>query len=578
MKTQKNISKLVAGAAIAFASVMPSYGQNNLGAACGCPPVSARTTVTVSSLPGFSVIANSQGGGLTLGGNWTCDKTYVLDQKIYIPSGQVLVIQPGTVIKGNAVTTPSLATSLIVTRGGKLIAAGTEECPIVFTAAADPMNNTYGISNKGIWGGVVILGKATNNLKLTPNGPYVAGGAGLLAVADGLGVVEGFATSIPEDRYGVNTSATAIAGELSNQTFDDNDNSGILRYVSIRHAGAILAVGAEINGLTCGSVGRGTTLEHIEIVSCADDNIEFFGGTVNIKYVTTVFGNDDMFDWDCGWTGNAQFLFGMKGDLTFSQDNDNGFEADADDQRSNFLPRSHPIIYNATFMGNSKSTLNSDNSSIAAINAKDLTEGEIYNSIFANFKNGFNTIKSLGSNRSFTAGGESWHNWSNTAGPASSTNGNGSQSLKVKCNTFVGVTNPLTIASATTAVTAADNTQFTTTDLNTIITGNTLPGFDYNFTVNPTTNVFATKNDVVPNPALAVTGCPVAPVNGFFSPANYRGAFSTTGENWLSDWTYSSVIGSTKGSAGCPTDINKDGNTDVNDFLIFAGSFGLSCN
>jgi hypothetical protein len=229
-------------------------------------------------------------------------------------------------------------------------------------------------------------------------------------------------------------------------------------------------------------------------------------------------------------------------------------------------------------MGNSKSTLNSDNSSIAAINAKDLTEGEIYNSIFANFKNGFNTIKSLGSNRSFTAGGESWHNWSNTAGPASSTNGNGSQSLKVKCNTFVGVTNPLTIASATTAVTAADNTQFTTTDLNTIVTGNTLPGFDYNFTVNPTTNVFATKNDVVPNPALAVTGCPVAPINGFFTPANYRGAFSTTGENWLSDWTYSSVIGSTKGSAGCPTDINKDGNTDVNDFLIFAGSFGLSCN
>lgn len=572
MKTKKTISKLVASAVIALAAVAPSYGQNSLGAACGCPPVNARTTVTVSALPGFVTVPNSQGGELTLGGNWTCDKTYILDQKIYVPSGQVLVIQPGTVIKGAAIATPSLASCLVIERGGKIIASGTEECPIVFTAGADPVDGTYSISNKGIWGGLVILGKATNNLKLTPNGPYVAGGGGLLAVADGLGVIEGFATNIPQDRYGVNTSTAVIAGEGVSQSFDDEDNSGILRYVSIRHAGAILTVGAEINGLTLGSVGRGTSIEHLEIISCADDNIEFFGGNVNVKYVTALFGNDDMFDWDCGWTGKAQFLFGMKGDLTFSQDNDNGFEADSDDQKSNLLPRSHPVVYNATFMGNAKTTLNSDNSSIAAINAKELTEGEIYNSIFANFKNGFNMVKSLSGNRSLGAGGEAWHNWS-------STGGNGSLSLKVKCNTFVGVTNPLTVGSSTANVVASDNTQFAA-EGNTIVIGNTLPGFDYNFTVNPTTNVFSAKNDVVPNPAVAIGGggCPTAPVDGFFVPAAYRGAFASTGENWLSNWSYSAVLGATKNTVACPTDINKDGVTNVNDYLLFAPAFGTSCN
>ena len=177
-------------------------------------------------------------------------------------------------------------------------------------------------------------------------------------------------------------------------------------------------------------------------------------------------------------------------------------------------------------------------------------------------------VKSLGTR---TGVSEAYHNWA-------STGGNGSLSLKVKCNTFVGCTNPLTVGSATTAVLASDNTQFTTTDLNTIVVGNTLPGFDYNFAVNPATNVFTAKNDVVPNPALSVAGCPVAPVDGFFVPASYRGAFASTGENWLSNWSYSSVLGATKNTVPCATDINQDGTTDVNDFLIFAPAFGSSCN
>ncbi len=578
MKTKKQISTLVTTATLAMISAMPSFAQTTLGAACGCPPVASRPTVTLSAMPGTVLTTTAGSVGYELSGSvsLTCNNTYILDQKIYISSGNILTIQPGTVIKGRVApptgtltVDPAKATALVIERGAKIIADGSADCPIVFTAEADPLDGSYSIANKAMWGGVVILGKATNNLSLSANGPFVAGGSGKLAVADGLGTIEGFATSNSQDRYGVNTSALVVPGELSSQSFDDNDNSGILKYVSIRHSGAILSVGAEINGLTLGSVGRGTTIEHLEIISSADDNIEFFGGTVNIKYVTGLFGNDDMFDYDLGWSGKAQFLFGMKGDLTFSQDSDNGFEADSDDGKSNNMPKARPVIYNATIVGNAKTVLTSDNSSIAAINAKEATGGEIYNSIFANFKNGLNLIQAISGTR--TPNTESYHNWANVGG-------NGTSILKVKCNTFVGVTNPLTIGSATTALVASDNTQFTTTDLNTVVVGNTLPGFNYNFTVNTANNQFSVKNDVIPNPALSTAGCPVAPVDGFFVPVSYRGAFASTGDNWLSTWSYSAFLGATQGLVSCPTDLDKDGDTDVDDFSIFAPAFGSTCN
>ena len=569
MKKKLPISKMIASAALAVAAITPSFGQANLGSACGCPTVASRPIVLLSSLPGFTAINGTYGGELTTGAVLTCDKTYIIDQKIYIPSGQTINIAPGTVLKGRVapdlVSTPGTpdpakASALVIERGGKIMADGSADCQIVFTAEADPVDGTYAIANKGKWGGLVILGKATNNLTLAANGPFVPGGAGKLAVANGLGTMEGFATSNTQDQYGADLTA--------GQTFDDNDNSGILRYASVRHAGAILSVGAELNGITLGSVGRGTTLEHLEVVSCADDNIELFGGTVNLKYVSTLFGNDDMIDYDCGWTGKAQFIFGMKTDNTASVDSDNGFEADSDDNKSNLNPKSIPVFYNVTMIGNSKTTISSDNSSIAAINAKELTGGEFYNSVFANFKNGFNMVKSVGTR---TGGFEAYHNWSTA-------NGNGTGILKVKCNTFVGVTNPLTVGSSAANVVTADNDQFAA-DGNVIVAGNTLPGFDYSFTVDNNTNVFATKNDVTPNPSLSVAGCPTAPVDGFYRTANYRGAFSSNAnENWLSNWSYSQVLGATKGIVACPTDINADGVTNVNDFLQLSSSFGTSCN
>ena len=242
MKNNSNVFKAAAMAALTFGAFATSSAQTNLGASCGCPPVASRTEVTVSTMPGYSAIAGTYGGELTSGAAFTCDKTYILDKKIYIPSGQTLTIQPGTVVKGATAATTAEATALVIERGGKIIANGTESCPIVFTAQADPMDGTYPISNKGMWGGVVLLGKAHNNLTLAANGPFTVGTAGKLAVANGLGAIEGFQTSNPQDQFGVNLTA--------GESFNDDDNSGILKYVSIRHSGAILALGGEINGLT----------------------------------------------------------------------------------------------------------------------------------------------------------------------------------------------------------------------------------------------------------------------------------------------------------------------------------------
>jgi hypothetical protein len=626
-----------------------------------------------------------------------------------------LTIQPGTVIKGAVAGSAAAATALIIERGGKIIAPGVEECPIVFTALADQLNGQYPVNNKGMWGGVLICGKASNNLTLALNGPFIPGAQGKLAAADGLGVLEGFASSYPQDQFGVavggapsnytlSTSPAAIAGfdytfggvaaagtgtPVSNavgqakitlsaanlaivagqfvsgtgipanaqvlsvagatitlnanltaavttgdaitfegdypnagtqayyqhyttspavmgplatvgsvvvnyalpsisafgETFNDNDNSGIMTYVSIRHSGANLLVGSEINGLTLASVGRGTKIEHIEIVSCADDNIEIFGGTVDLKYCTTLYGNDDMYDYDLGWTGKAQFLFGMKADHAgtpnVSQDNDNGFECDGGDN-SQLLNPSNPTIYNATILGNAKVDGTADNRALAAMNFKDAARGTLNNSVFAHFKNGLNVESAAvgtGNNNH-----NAFHNWT-VAGTQSAS----PLSLKVKCNTFIGVANPMVQSASTLAATGtvtAPNTAQFTADNNLILTQaeGITAGFNYAFAINGSTNAITTKNDVVPNTGVAAfqlgAGCPQAPMDGFFSPANYRGAFapSANNENWLSDWTYSQVLNSTSGVTACPTDINNDGTTDVNDFLIFSGQFGQACN
>lgn len=552
-KKNNSISKLAALTAMVISAVVPVWAQTNLGADCGCPTVATRPSVLVSTL----ATNGGAGDGELIATNtiFDCSKNWILDKKIYVPNGKTLTILPGTVIKGNSGTAAN-ATALTVEVGGKIFADGSASCPIVFTAAADNLDGTYPVANNGQWGGICIAGKASNNLTLAANGPFQAGvGDGKLCVADGIGTFEGFASSNSKDQFGVAPAS-----------FDDNDNSGILRYVSIRHAGAILQVGGELNALSLGSVGRGTIIEHIDVISCADDGIELWGGTVNLKYISFMFGNDDMLDYDDGWRGKVQFVFGIKSDVTANVDADNGVEMDSDDQKSNLTPRSHPIIYNATFIGNSKTTLTSDNSGIAGLEAKELTEGEIYNSIFANFRYGFNVIKALGTR---TGGSEAYHNWA-------SVGGNGSTSLIVKNNTFVGCTNDISVNKngGASAVLPSDSVQFFTTDGN--VHATSIPGFTYLWAMNPTTNVVSTPYDAVPSPAVASSI--TAPSDGFYTPVSYRGAFAPGVKSWMSDYSYAALLSTTAGLVPCPTDINGDGITNNVDFLQLVGQFNQSCH
>jgi len=569
------LSKIVAGAFLAAFSVTAGFAQTNLGSECGCPPVS---TSPNPAGRGTAILLSSfadANGELTADVTLTCDKNYTLDKKIYVPKGKTLTIKPGVVVRGATAALPADATALIIERGGKIIADGTQNCPIVFAAAADPMDGSFSMANVGQWGGIVILGIAPNNL--TTANTYQGG-------ANGVGFIEGFSAANARDLYG--------AGDAAFPTADPNDNSGILRYVSIRNAGALIADANELNALSLGSVGRGTIIEHVETIASADDNIEIFGGTVNLKHCSVLFGDDDFYDWDLGWQGKAQFLFGMAADsITGVKSTDNGFEADADDDKKAPALRSHPVIYNVTLLGNGHILPHADNSGSAAIMAKELTEGEIYNSVFANFRSGLHLAK----NRDAQFG-DAYDNWTNNT-TAFNNGGTGKaikNSLIVKNNTFIGfgsdpvkafyiTTGALTSGKnatiaykAATAASAADIDQFVNTDGNSVVAS--VPGIDYTWNWNdPGTdkttghtayNVNAFHATPVSNIATSI----VPPADGFFSTVNYRGAFDANKNSWLSDWAKGQINTLQQSN---PTDLNNDGKTDGADFLIFGGAYGL---
>jgi hypothetical protein len=221
---------------------------------------------------------NGEGVGTT---TWTSDKEYNISGFTFVNDGQILTIEPGTIIhfaEGQGLQ----ASALIVARGGKIIAEGTADKPIIFTSERDDLNGSVNVKEDGLWGGIIILGNAPMN------------------TISNEGHIEGIPISEPRGIYGGN---------------NENDNSGILKYVSIRHSGSFLGQANEINGLTLGGVGSGTILEYIEVIASADDGIECFGGTVNLKHITTAFCEDDNIDTDDGYRGNMQFVFSLQDSL-----------------------------------------------------------------------------------------------------------------------------------------------------------------------------------------------------------------------------------------------------------------------
>jgi len=282
--------------------------------------------------------------------NWTNDKEYLLDGLVYLEEVGKLYIEEGTVIKfASQPTTGDNTSALIIARDAQIFAEGTADEPIIFTSDLDDGNpGTLDEKDNSLWGGLILLGKARINIDGSSEGQ-----------------IEGIDATEPRGRYG---------GE------NNEDNSGILKYVSIRHTGAELAPGDELQGLTLGAVGSGTTIEYVEIFASSDDGIEFFGGHVDLKHIAVAWAEDDSFDWDIGWRGNAQFWFAIqRADVANHGGEWDGAKPDgAPDPYY-----SMPTLYNATFIGSGVGAENAKNS--PAIIMRDATAGTVANSIIVDF-------------------------------------------------------------------------------------------------------------------------------------------------------------------------------------------------
>lgn len=226
-------------------------------------------------------------GELTANETWTANNIYVLDGRVVVSDGVTLTIEPGTIIKG-AEGQETEASALIVARGGKLMAEGTAAAPIIFTTVLDGIvqgetESKLSRTDNEKWGGVAILGKA----------PISAENGDTETNLEGIPVEAGYG------KYG---------GSIA------NDNSGSLKYVSIRHGGISIGEGNELNGLTLGGVGNGTTIENIEIYATLDDGIEFFGGTVNATNLLVYYQGDDGLDIDMNYSGTIKNFAVIHGD------------------------------------------------------------------------------------------------------------------------------------------------------------------------------------------------------------------------------------------------------------------------
>ena len=240
------------------------------------------------------------GSNITANTTWETGKTYILAGRIAVVDGVTLTIEPGVMVKGQAGTGAN-ATALLIARGGKLMAEGTAALPIIFTSVADELTpediaaGDFVSPNldpdvTGLWGGLLVLGKAPISASTS---------AGAVQVTEFQ--IEGIPASDTNGLYGGNVA---------------DDDSGVIKYVSIRHSGANIGEGNEINGLTLGGVGSGTTIENVEIVGNQDDGVEFFGGSVNVTNLLIWNTEDDGVDTDQAWSGTLDNFVVIAGSLT----------------------------------------------------------------------------------------------------------------------------------------------------------------------------------------------------------------------------------------------------------------------
>ena len=418
----------------------------------------------------------NESGSIAADTTWRSTNEYVLNAFVYVLSGASLTIEAGTVIKAKPGTDANTS-CLIVTAGGKIFANGTRTRPIIFTAEADDVTDPddLPIYQRGLWGGVVLMGKSVLN---TPSD------------------VEGAAASPKYDVFEGLPTATQINGQFVHRFGgnDDNDSSGVMRYVSIRHGGVVFLPNKELNGLSLCAVGRGTVLENIESYAIADDGFEFFGGTVNTKYLVSAFNDDDCFDVDQGYRGKNQFWFAIQ--EPGRKDNGGEWNGEPNGIAASNAPLAKFEIYNATWIGAGTNTSGNNGLTI-----REYAAPHLYNSILTEFGGNGARITDPRSGSFLTNG-----------------------TLDIRDNLWwnfgtSGV--PVNVAGAGAALLFNDASRS-------------------NEVVNPQLRGISrsANGGLDPRPAPgspALTTYRPTPSDGFYTPASYKGAFN--GINWATDWT-----------------------------------------
>ena len=410
-------------------------------------------------------------------------KVYGLDGYVYI-SG-TLVVEPGTIIVGDTVGQNSV---ICINRGGKLIADGTRENPIVFTSRAAP-----GQRSRGDWGGIVICGNAKINVP-----------AGQAQIEGGI--------------------ADANPGKGWFGGNNDDDNSGILRYVRIEFAGIAVIPNSELNGLTMGGVGRGTILDYIQVSHGNDDAFEWFGGTVNAKHLIAYGTLDDDFDCDFGFSGKVQFGLVKRFRTVADQSTSQAFECDNDGSASFNRPFTSATFSNITVVGPVRDTSWTAGNGInqyssrygASAQIRRNARVSIFNSVFMGWPRGLEIAQTPTMAAAFT------------------------DSLAVRTSNWYGIKGTwLNLAGGTPPV------GMTTAWIANIVFGNGIEPSNPNNAM--LTNPWPEDGNFDPiplntapylNTARFDNGGALYPINDpFFTQVDHRGAFSADGQQrWDADW------------------------------------------
>jgi hypothetical protein len=316
------------------------------------------------------VVVNGGGGSttgqtITLQGRINADttlrkgNTYILKGLVYMVGNHIMTVEAGTVVKGSF--SGSDVAALIITRGSKLIAIGTPTEPIIFTSAAPNPQS-------GDWGGIVLCGKAGYNLSYN-------GISGLYQVEGGIDNANG--------------DGLAGSGDAVAPTPVDADNSGTLQYVRIEYAGYAYQPDKEINSLTMAAVGSGTTIDHVQTTYAKDDAYEWFGGSVNCKYLIAYKTQDDDFDTDNGFSGKVQFGLIIRDSLIADISKSEAFESDNNASGTTAAPKTKAIFSNVTAIG-PRATLNNTGNTLflAGLQIRRNSAISLFNSIIMGWPQG----------------------------------------------------------------------------------------------------------------------------------------------------------------------------------------------